>query len=71
MQSFFVAAADSVRPLFFSFQNPFTTLLRNYGGSRTESSPATTARELEQLARNVECLQPNLAAELRHFATRY
>lgn len=70
MQNFFVAAADTVRPLLFSFQNPFTALLRNYGGSKPVNSTVETARDLERMARDVERLQPNLAAELRSFASR-
>ncbi len=69
MQNFFVSAADTVKPLFFSFQNPFTALLRNYGGQPV-ARPADTARELERMARDVERQQPNLAAELRSFASR-
>lgn len=70
MQSFFVAATDTVKPLFFSIQNPFTALLRNYGGSKPEPTAAGTYRQLERMARDVERLQPNLAAELRSFAAR-
>ena len=69
MQNFFVSAADTFKPVFFSFQNPFTALLRNYGG-KAVSSPADTARDLERMARDVERQQPNLAAELRSFASR-
>ncbi len=70
MQNFFVAAADTVRPLLFSFQNPFTALLRNYGGSKPVNTAAETARDLERMAREIERQQPNLAAELRSFASR-
>ncbi len=70
MQSFFVAAADTVKPLFLGFQNPFTALMRNYGGSQPAPTAAATAIELERMARKVEQLQPNLAAELRSFAAR-
>lgn len=70
MQNFFVAAADTVKPLLFGFQNPFTAMLRNYGGSPTEPTAAVTYRALERMAREVEQLQPNLAAELRSFVAR-
>ena len=70
MQSFFVAAADTVKPFLFSFQNPFFALLRSQGGSKPEPSAAATARELQRMARAVEKMQPNLAAELRNFAGR-
>lgn len=70
MQSFFVAAADTFKPFLFSFQNPFTALLRSQGSSTAEPSAADTARELQRMAREVEKMQPNLAAELRNFAGR-
>lgn len=70
MQSFFVAAADTFKPFLFSFQNPFTALLRSQGGSTAEPTAADTARELRRMAREVENMQPNLAAELRNFAGR-
>lgn len=70
MQSFFVAATDTFKPFLFSFQNPFTALLRSQGSSRAEPTTAETARELQRMAREVENMQPNLAAELRNFAGR-
>ena len=70
MQAFFVAAADTVKPLFLGFQNPFTALLRSYGGSRPADDRVQARRELETMARDVERMQPGLAAELRGFAAR-
>ncbi len=70
MQSFFVAAADTFKPFLFSFQNPFTALLRSHGSSKAAPTAAETARELQRMAREVEKMQPNLAAELRNFAGR-
>lgn len=70
MQSFFVAAADTFKPFLFSFQNPFTVLLRSHAGSTAEPTAAETASELRRMAREVEKMQPNLAAELRNFASR-
>ncbi len=70
MQSFFVAAADTVKPFLFGFQHPFTALLRSHGGTKATPSAAATARELQRMAREVEKTQPNLAAELRNFAGR-
>ncbi|MCM0044588.1 MAG: hypothetical protein NBV65_08160 [Burkholderiaceae bacterium] len=69
MQNFFVAAADTFKPFRFSFQNPLAALLGGKGSS-TAKSAAATARELQRVAREVEKMQPNLAAELRHFAGR-
>lgn len=70
MQNFFVAAADTVKPMFVGFQNPFTALLRTYGGSKPVDARVQTRRQLERLARDVERMQPGLAAELRGFAAR-
>lgn len=70
MQSFFVAAADTIKPLFLGSQNPFTALLRNYGGSKPVDGRAQAQRQLERMARDVERMQPSLAAELRSFAAR-
>ncbi len=70
MQNFFVAAADTIKPLFPVFQNPFTALLRSYGGSKPADGRVQAQRQLERLARDVERMQPGLAAELRSFAAR-
>lgn len=70
MQSFFVAATDTLKPMFLGFQNPFTALLRSQGGSMPADQRAQTRRELEAMARDVERLQPGLAAELRSFSSR-
>ena len=70
MQSFFVAAADTFKPPLFGFQNPFTALLRSHSTVKAEPTAAETARELQRMAREVEKMQPNLAAELRNFAGR-
>ena len=70
MQDFFVTAADTVKPLFLGFQNPFNALLRTYGGSKPADERVQTRRELEFMARDVERMQPGLAAELRGFAAR-
>ena len=70
MQNFFVAAADTVKPMFLGFQNPFNALLRSYGGSKPADERAQAQRQLQKLARDVERMQPGLAAELRSFAAR-
>ena len=72
MQNFFVAASDSFKPFFFSFQNPFSVLLK----SQTSTTPKAdqdrlqTTRSLQRMAREVEHSQPGLAAELRYFASK-
>ncbi len=71
MQNFFVAASDTFKPFFFSFQNPFSALLKSHSsGSRIEQDRVATAGGLQRMARDVEHSQPNLAAELRYFASR-
>ena len=70
MQDFFVATADTVKPLFLGLQNPFNALLRSYGGSKPADSRLQTRGELEAMARDAERMQPGLAAELRSFAAR-
>lgn len=70
MQSFFVAATEPFKPFLFSFQNPFTALLRSQSSIKAEPTAADTARELRRMASEVEKMQPNLAAELRDFAGR-
>ncbi len=70
MQNFFVAASETFKPLFFSFQNPFSALLRSNTASTKRVERADTSRSLELMARDVEEFQPNFAAELRSFAAR-
>ena len=69
MQNFFVAASETFKPLFFSFQNPFTALLRSNTDSK-QIERADTAQGLENMAREVEQMQPSFAAELRSSAAR-
>ena len=47
MQNFFVAAADTVKPMFLGFQNPFNALLRSYGGSKPADERERVATALE------------------------
>ncbi len=70
MQNFFVAASETFKPLFFSFQNPFAALLRSSTLSAKNLERAETSRNLEFMARDVEQMQPSFAAELRSFAAR-
>ena len=70
MQNFFVAASETFKPLFFSFQNPFSALLRSNNVSLKSAERAETSRDLEYMAREVEQMQPSFAAELRNFAAR-
>lgn len=72
MQNFFVAASDTFKPFFFSFQNPFTALLKNCGSASADAAQERfeTVSSLQRMAREVEYSQPGLAAELRYFASK-
>ncbi|MEO0317002.1 MAG: hypothetical protein RL404_679 [Pseudomonadota bacterium] len=72
MQNFFVAASDTFKPFFFSFQNPFMALLKNSGSASADAARERfeTVSSLQRMAREVEYSQPGLAAELRYFASK-
>lgn len=70
MQNFFVAAADGFKPVLLRFRNPLAVLLPHHGGSSRRDERIQSQQQLRQLARDVEKMQPGLAAELRGFATR-
>jgi hypothetical protein len=70
MQSFFVAAADSIKPMFFGFLNPLSVLLRQQGNGQPAADAMYTRRELEVMATEAERFQPGLAAEIRSFSAR-
>ncbi len=70
MQNFFVAASDTVKPLFLGFNNPFTAVLKSYSAKSAEETRAADAVSLQHMARDLESSQPSLAAELRYFASR-
>ncbi len=72
MQNFFVAASDTFKPFFFSFQNPFSTLLKSHSTlapTKVDQDRLQASSCLQRMARDVESSQPNLAAELRYFAS--
>ncbi len=72
MQNFFVAASDTFKPFIFSFQNPFTALLKYRGSASADAAQERlkTVSGLQRMAREVEYSQPGLAAELRYFASK-
>ncbi len=70
MQNFFVAASETFKPLLFSFQIPFSALLRSSSSNEKSLERAATSRDLEYMACEVEQMQPSFAAELRSFAAR-
>ncbi len=72
MQNFFVAASDTFKPFFFSFQNPFSALLKSHSSAaaKADQDRLETTGSLQRMARDVEYSQPSLAAELRYFASK-
>ncbi len=72
MQNFFVAATDTFSSFFFSFQNPFSALLKSHGSAngQADQDRLATKGSLQRMAREVEYSQPSLAAELRYFASK-
>lgn len=70
MQRFLIATTMTLKPMLLGFQNPFTALLRNTAPKTQDIGPAQTRRALEDMAREVESLQPGLAAEIRSFSVR-
>jgi len=75
MQNFFVAASDTFNTFLFSFQHPFAVLQTNHGKTADKADKANqerlaTSGSLRRMAREVEYSQPNLAAELRYFASK-
>ncbi len=71
MQNFFVAASDTFKPFLFSLQNPLTALLKGSAPkSDADQVRLSTTTSLQRMARDVECSQPSLAAELRYYASK-
>lgn len=65
VQSFFVAASDSARPLFAGLFKSKKT-----AEQRRQAKLVKNTLALNGLARDLEASQPGLAAELRYFASR-
>lgn len=70
MQNFFVATAETFKPWLLGFQNPFTAMFRQYASHTASTAEKESVHNLDRMARDVERLQPSLAAELRSFASR-
>ena len=67
LQSFFVSASDSVRPVLSGMTNPFAAIFKN--GTVADRKVKNTMA-LNRMARDLESSQPSLAAELLYFASR-
>jgi hypothetical protein len=68
LQSFFVSASDSVRPVLSGMTNPFAAVFKTRQTATERKVKNTMA--LNRMARDLESSQPSLAAELRYFASR-
>lgn len=70
MQTTFVPAITA-KPLSFAIGQWFSTLFSaNTPVTPTDNTRVDNIRALQRMARDLEISQPNLAAELRNFATR-
>lgn len=68
-QRVFNLASASIRPLFNGlFMRSVERSTSEMTG--TQAQRLSTTKKLNRIARDVEISQPNLAAELRYFATR-
>lgn len=65
VQSFFVAASDSARPLVAGLFKS-----RKTAEQRRQAKALKNTIALNRMARDLETSQPGLAAELRYFASR-
>jgi len=72
LQSFFVSASDSVRPVLSGMANPFASMFKfkQTPSDRKLAVKVKNTIALNRMARDLESSQPSLAAELRYFASR-
>jgi len=70
LQSFFVSASDSVRPVLSGMANPFAAMFKQIPSNRKQAVKVKNTIALNRMARDLESSQPSLAAELRYFASR-
>lgn len=67
LQTFFVSASDTVRPVISGIANPFAAMFKS---DRKQAVKVKNTIALNRMARDLESSQPSLAAELRYFASR-
>ena len=76
LQSFFVSASDSVRPvlspILSGMANPFSGMFKSKQTLAEQKLVIKVENTiaLNRMARDLESSQPSLAAELRYFASR-
>ncbi len=75
MFNLYLTTTDSIKPLVFAFPHRFANLwagLFTLSGNAREADDnrVNAAMSLQQMANDMEAVQPSLAAELRSFASR-
>lgn len=75
MFNFYLTATETIKPLVFAFPNRLASLCTGLftHQSRTQEASGdrvSAAMSLQQMANEMEAVQPSLAAELRSFASR-
>lgn len=71
----YLTATETIKPLVFAFPHRFASLCAGLfafqGNTReTDDDRVSAAMSLQQMANDIEAVQPSLAAELRSFASR-
>lgn len=73
--NFYLTASETIKPLVFAFPHRFASLCAGLfafqGNTReADNDRVSAAMNLQQMANDMEAVQPSLAAELRSFASR-
>jgi hypothetical protein len=71
----YLTATETIKPLVFAIPHRFASLCAGLfafqGNTReTDDDRVSAAMSLQQMANDMEAVQPSLAAELRSFASR-
>ena len=71
----YLTATETIKPLVFAFPHRFASLcaglFASQGNTReADNDRVSAAMSLQQMANDMEAVQPSLAAELRSFASR-
>ncbi len=75
MSSFYLTATETIKPLVFAFPNRLLHLCTGLAPHQTKvrdtsDDRVSAAMSLQRMAKEMEAVQPSLAAELRSFASR-
>lgn len=75
MSNYYLAKTETIKPLAISPANRFASFLAalftpTEAGTNEGADRVTAALRLQQMANDMDALQPSLAAELRAFASR-